>query len=484
VQGSGSLLVKGNGFCAAASGPARDGARRNLRADAQVPEDPKILLVGGDDELSQTLVARLESEDLRLQLAHNCRQAAALLRNLRFDAILMDVKLPDGDGEQCYLDSVPYLGSTPVIFMTTGGAVEQAVRLIKGGAFDCVEKPCDAADVVARLRSALERQVPRDSCWPDPIMISPAMCDLGQLLERVAATSFNVIVSGERGSGKEVVARYMHRLSTRAGEPFVTVACANLVGGDGERLVFGESIRSSDSLNGQSKRGALEEVGRGTLFLKDIEELAPPLQGRLSQVLHQRRFRRIGDVDARPFEGRIVAATELSSAGLRERLRPNLFHRLAIVEIEVPPLRDRSADLRPLLDSILSHVAAELAATIPSIETEALAALSAHVWPGNVRELYNRILRAMSLTGRSKIGVADLFPDIRFDDDIDAPMPTLLEARTYAERQRILDALAAHGGRIGHTARALAISRVTLWGKMKRLGISNPAVPLPVSLSH
>jgi DNA-binding NtrC family response regulator len=448
------------------------------------PEDPKILVVGGDDEFSRTLVARLESEDLRLQLAHNCMQAAALLRNLRFDAILLDVKLPDGDGEQCYRDASPYLGSTPVIFMTAAGEVEQAVRLLKAGAFDCIEKPCDAADVVARLRAALERQVPPDPCWPDPIMISPAMCDLGQLLERIAATGFSVIVSGERGSGKEVIARHMHRLSSRAGEPFVAVACANLKCGDGERLLFGEAIRSSDGLNGQAKPGALEEVGGGTLFLKDIEELVPPLQGRLSQVLHEGRFRRIGDVDARPFEGRFVAATELSSAGLREKLRPNLFHRLAVVEIEVPPLRARAADLRPLVDSILCDVASELAVPVRSIETEALAGLSAHDWPGNVRELHNRLLRAMSLTGRTKIGVADLFPDVRFDEDIDAPMPTLLEARTFAERQRILDALSAHGGRIGHTARALAISRVTLWGKMKRLGISNAAGALRVSLSH
>jgi DNA-binding NtrC family response regulator len=156
-------------------------------------------------------------------------------------------------------------------------------------------------------------------------------------------------------------------------------------------------------------------------------------------------------------------------------LRPNLFHRLAVVEIEIMPLRDRQADIGPLAQSLVHEVAAELGVATRPLEAEAISALCAHDWPGNVRELRNRLLRATSFASGDKIRVEDLFPDIRLDEVIGAPLPTLEEARFDAERQRIVDALAANEGRIGHTARSLGISRVTLWTKMKRLGVSNGA---------
>jgi DNA-binding NtrC family response regulator len=439
-------------------------------------EAPKILLIQGDDALGQALAARLESEGFKAQPARNRMQANALLRNLHFDVILSDVALPDGDGEQCYLDALPFLGSTPVIFTTAAGEIDQAVRLLKAGAVDCVQKPYDISDLVERLRTAAARHVPLERSWPDPVMISPAMRELGQRLERLAATHINLLVTGESGSGKEVVARHLHRLSPRASEPFIHVSCASLGGTDGERFLFGELVRSSDDASGHVKSGVLEQVGRGTLFFDEIEETAPAIQCRLAQVMDEGgRFRRVGDVSSRPFEGRIVAATELSSASLRERLRPNLFHRLAVVEIEVTPLRDRQADIGQLAQLLSREVAAELGVAVRPLEAEAMSALCAHDWPGNVRELHNRLLRAMSFAAGDKIGVEDLFPDIRLDEAIAAPLPTLEEARIDAERQRIIDALAANEGRIGHTAQSLGISRVTLWTKMKRLRVSNGA---------
>jgi DNA-binding NtrC family response regulator len=231
-------------------------------------------------------------------------------------------------------------------------------------------------------------------------------------------------------------------------------------------------LRSPEDGTSEIKPGVLEEVGRGTLLLNEIEDLAPAIQNRLAQVFDEGRFRRVGDVAAQPFEGRIVAATELSSSGLREKLRPNLFHRLAVLEIHVPPLRERHADLASLVEDLTREVAAELGVAVRPLQAEAMAALCAHDWPGNVRELRNRLVRGMSFAV-GRIGVDDLFPDIRLEEGAAAPLPTLEEARIDAERSRILDALAAHEGRIGHTARSLGISRVTLWAKMKRLGISN-----------
>jgi DNA-binding NtrC family response regulator len=443
-----------------------------------MPDAPRVLVIDGNTELSDELAARLESERFKLQLARNRIQAGSLLRELRFDAILIDVKLPDGDGEECYRDASRYLGSTPVIFMTTAGEVEQAVRLLKAGAFDCVEKPCNIANLVTRLRAALERQLPRDRSWPDPILISPPMRELGQRLLRLAGSNISLIVTGESGCGKEVIARYLHRLSPRASEPFIEIAGASLAGEEGERSLFGEYVRPIEDRTFHVKPGVLEEVGRGTLFFKEIEDLAPSLQSRLAQVMDDGRFRRIGDVGSLPFEGRIVAATELSLADLREKLRPNLFSRLAVVDIEVPPLRDRRQDLVPLVDSVSHQLASELDLPIRPIDAEAMSALAAHDWPGNVRELHNRLLRAFSFARGDKIGVEDFFPDVRLDESVAAPMPTLEKVRSDAERQRIMDALAANEGRIGNTARSLGISRVTLWGKMKRLGISGGAEAL------
>jgi DNA-binding NtrC family response regulator len=440
-----------------------------------MPETPKVLVIESDEELSQALAARLESEGFRPQLARNRTQAFALLRNLHFDVVFSDAQLSDGDGEQCYLDAIPFLGSTPVIFATAAGRVDQVVRLLKAGVVDCVQIPYDLSDLVERLRNAVERQGPRQRFWPDPIMVSPVMRELGSRLQRIAATNINLVVTGEPGSGKETIARYLHRLSRRSDEPFTEIACASLNGADGERFLFGERIRSADESSGYVKAGVLEEVGCGTLFLNEIEDIAPALQNRLAQVMDEDRLRRIGDIGSLPFEGRIVAATELSSAGLRERLRPSLFHRLAVLEIEVPPLRERQADIGPLTEVLAQEVAFEFGVPVRPIEADALSALSNHDWPGNVRELRNRLMRAMSFASNAKIGIRDLFPDIRLDEGIITPLPTLEEARSGAERQRIVDALAAHEGRIGQTAHSLGISRVTLWGKMKRLGISGGA---------
>jgi DNA-binding NtrC family response regulator len=203
--------------------------------------------------------------------------------------------------------------------------------------------------------------------------------------------------------------------------------------------------------------------------------MPPALQSRLVQVIDDRQLRRLGDVNSVPFEARILATSDLSSSDLRGRLRPDLFHRLAVVELAVPPLRDRLADIEPLVESLLRDLANDPGIAVRPVDAAALSAMRAYEWPGNVRELRNRLVRAVSLGKSSKIGIADLFPDIRASDTLKSPRATLEEARSHAERQRIVEALATHNGRITDTARSLGISRVTLWGKMKRLGLSNCA---------
>lgn len=403
---------------------------------------------------------------------------------LRFDAILSEVRLPDADAEQIYRDALPFLGSTPIIFTTASGDIDQAVRLGKAGAVDYVQKPYDISALIARLQRAINERVglAEKISWPELAMVSAAMLDLGRRLERLAAINVSALIVGESGSGKEIVARHTHRLSPRTNEAFVVVRCGSLAGPDGERLLFGEALRSA--ANGNDVRmGALEHAGRGTLFLDEISELPAGVQGKLIQVIDGKQFTRVGDVATEvPFEARILAASNLSAAKLREQLTPDLLNRVAVIEITIPPLRDRPADIEPLVKALLPEVASELGLPSLPIDGEAISAMRAHHWPGNVRELRNRLVRALNFAKGNKIKTEDVFPSEPIAEKPIAERPiaemrepakaTLHNARAEAERQRITEALALHQGRVGLAAMSLGISRVTLWAKMKRLGLS------------
>jgi DNA-binding NtrC family response regulator len=434
----------------------------------------RILLIEADESLSRAVFTALENAGFRTQAARNRVQAAALLRSLKFDAIVSEVHLPDGDVEQTYCDALPFLGSTPIIFTSASGNIDQAVRLVKNGAVNYIQKPYDISALVADLQRITSNRVCRKDkkAWPDPTMVSPAMLEFKMRLERLSTSPVSALIVGEIGSGKDVAARYIHRLSAGSNQPFVALRCGSLAGSDGEQLLFGAALHS-DKEGGEVRIGALEAAGRGTLFLDEISELPAALQGKLIQVIDSGRFTRAGDpMTERPFEARILAASHFPAARLRERLTPELVSRIAIIEITLPPLRDRQADIEPLVEALLPSVAAELGAAPLPVDPEALAAMRVHDWPGNVRELRNRLVAALSFANSGKITIADVFPA---ETSAEIPSPsryTLNTARAEAERERIVEALKQHQGRIGRAAQSLGVSRVTLWTKMKRLGLS------------
>lgn len=257
---------------------------------------PKILLIEADNDLSDSLVRALENEGFKPQPAKTSAQAAAFLRSLRFDAIVSEVRLPDGDLEQIYLKSLPFLGATPIIFTTASANVDQAIRLVKSGAVDYLQKPYDISALIALLQQiASGRPSPKDkSTYQDPTIISSAMIELKTRLERIAASNIGALVVGEAGSGKEVVARYTQRLSARTNEPFITLRCGSLAGHDGERRLFGEVLRSSIDA-GESHIGCLEKADHGTLFLDEISELPSAIQSKLIQTIDSGRFTRMGN---------------------------------------------------------------------------------------------------------------------------------------------------------------------------------------------
>jgi DNA-binding NtrC family response regulator len=219
--------------------------------------------------------------------------------------------------------------------------------------------------------------------------------------------------------------------------------------------------------------GGLEQAGHGTLFLDEISELPAVLQGKLIQAIDTRRFMRVGDLGTDlPFQARIVAASHFSVVKLRERLTPDLVNRIAIIEVAVPPLRERQADIEPLVGELLVDAASELGVSALPVGPEGLATMRVHDWPANVRELRNRLVRALSFANNGKIGVADLFPTEVTEGIALTSKSTLNSARAAAERQRVAEALTRHKGRVGRAAESLGVSRVTLWAKMKRFGLS------------
>jgi len=296
--------------------------------------------------------------------------------------------------------------------------------------------------------------------------ISAATEAIAEQLRRVADTDLPVLIIGETGTGKEVAARYLHGVSTRSSQPFVAVNCGAIPHELLESQFFGHE-RGAFTGAGQSHVGFFEEAGEGTLFLDEIGELDMRLQTALLRVLEDRTFRPLGARKDRVFKGRIVAATnaELASMRKEKKFRDDLFYRLAVIEIALPPLRDRRTEIPVLAEKFAREAAARHSAPALEFDAEVRSALLTHDWPGNIRELRNRIERAIILSRSASLGSRDLFPELRLDHVSPA---SLAETRRQAEASEIEQALERSGGRVAEAARSLGISRTTLWHKRTR----------------
>ena len=428
---------------------------------------PRVLVIEDDHVLGGALLQRLRLEGFRAVLVGTCAQALQALRRDPPDFVLADIRLPDGSGEDCYRQALPYLGRTPIIFMTAHADIGQAVRLVRAGADDYLTKPFDIDVLLERIRELSAPAAPPTSGAPR-LGLSPATRRLATDLERLANVNAPVLLRGETGVGKEVAARTLHAASKRADAPFVAVNCGAIPAELMESQFFGHE-RGAFTGALQQHVGYFEEAGEGTLFLDEIGELAPRLQTALLRVLEDGCFRRVGARSDLHFRGRIVAAT---NADLSERIaarafREDLYYRLAVVELQVPPLRERVEEIPLLAEILLARAATQMGVPTPVLDEEALAACRAHAWPGNVRELRNRLERAVALTDARRLQPSDIFPERA----LDAPrgQSTLADARQEAELARIERALEASGGRIGEAAEELGISRTTLWKRRRQL---------------
>jgi DNA-binding NtrC family response regulator len=438
-----------------------------------------VLLVEDDEVLGASLSQRLRLEGWGVRWGRSLAEGEALLRHRaapRPRLVLCDMRLPDGSGEELILRRLlPELGGVPVVAMTAYGGVEQAVRLLRAGADDYLTKPFAVDAVLAKL----EGYAPPPPTAPEATPVgeagwrSPPMAALRASLARLAPLPTTVLLGGESGAGKEVAARLLHDLGPRAPAPFVALNCAAIPKDLLESEVLGHE-RGAFTGAASRRLGAAERAGEGTLLLDEVAELAPETQAKLLRLLEDRRFLRVGGEREVPLRARVVAATnaDLRARAAEGRFRPDLFHRLAVVELTVPPLRDRPEDLADLAALFLAAQARAVGRPGLSLSSGAWTALRAHAWPGNARELRNRIERAAVLGPSDALGAADLFPEGAAAAPSPSEPATLAEAREAAEREHIRRVLARCGGRVAETARALGVSRSTLWERMARLGLA------------
>ena len=431
-----------------------------------------VLLIEDDRVLGGALVQRLKLEGISVRWAETCTEAMTNLRNRRPDFVLADIRLPDGSGEDLYRQALPYLGRTPIVFATAFADIKQAVRLVRAGADDYLTKPYDVDALIDRLRTVeadpagSSRRRGHEVLCAEPFGLSPATAAVAADLERVARTDLPVLLLGETGVGKEIAARMLHVRSLRAAKPFVAVNCGATPRDLMESLFFGhERGAFTGALSGHA--GYFQEADEGTLFLDEIGELDARLQTALLRVLNDGVFRRLGGRQEILFKGRIVAATNahLSALIAEKAFREDLYYRLAVVEIRLPPLRARRGEIIALAKRFASEAAQRVQRPAPAIDDSAGAALMAHDWAGNIRELRNRMERAVALSDSETITSADLFPEQRLDQ---MEPETLAGARERAELDQIDRAMALSGGRVSDAAKHLGISRTTLWKRRKK----------------
>jgi DNA-binding NtrC family response regulator len=436
------------------------------------PRSARIGIVEDDAIMGGSLVQRLELEGYHPVWWQTACEALAELPSKQPDLLICDIRLPDMDGEEVFRQALPSLGAAPILFITAYGDIEQAVRLVRAGADDYLTKPFDIEGLLERMERLLQKAHPQ--CDEAAVLgVSPTMRRIEALLRRVADIDSTVLLTGESGVGKEVAARFLHQLSSRRDEPFMAVNCAAIPAELLESELFGHERGAFTGAQAQHK-GYAERARKGVLFLDEVGDLAPTLQVKLLRLLHDRSFFRLGGDSSIDFSARVICATNRDLEGMmaRSEFREDLFYRINVIPVRVPPLRERTEDILPLVNAYVHQFNDNFGRSVRGLTDAATAELVAHGWPGNVRELRNRTERAVALAEQCWLGPKELFPD-RFADTDSADAPpsicTLAEARADAERRQIQCALAQTDGHLANAANVLGISRTTLWEKIRKL---------------
>jgi DNA-binding NtrC family response regulator len=428
----------------------------------------------------------LKREGFQVTALASATEALRCLTMEQFHAVVTDLRLSDGDGLQVLSAVKKRAPETEVIVITGHGSVDTAVEAMKAGAYDYLTKPVDPDDLVLTLNKALERvrlrrqvahltqEVAQQAGFANIVAASAEMRDLMTTIHQVARNDATVLIEGESGTGKELIARYIHHTGMRAAGPFVAVNCGALPESLLESELFGH-LKGSFTGAVADQKGLFEAADGGTLFLDEISETGPAFQVKLLRILEDGRVRRVGGTNERQVNVRIIASTNRDIARLvhEGRFRQDLYYRLKVVTITLPPLRRRPADITPLAEHFLTLYTNRMGRKHLRLSPEALARLEAYHWPGNVRELGNAIERALIFCQADVIGPTDLLLEacIAPPEGAHAAADLSLASMEEAHLRRVLEEFRWNQRQ---AARALGIGYNTLWRKLKHYGIQRP----------
>ena len=447
----------------------------------------RILIVDDDEALRESLELLLSAESYEVATAAEGTAALKRAEASPFDVILCDLRMPGRSGMELLPELVRRHPDSTIIMMSAYGTEDLAIEAMKRGAYDYLAKPFQPSDLLLTLRKArererlrrrtqlLERDVQRAVGNRPIVATSSAMIEVLEVMERVAAFKSTVLITGESGTGKEVLARAIHAQSPRRDEPFVGVNCGAFPESLLESELFGHAKGAFTGAD-RARRGLFAEASGGTFFLDEIGELPLALQVKLLRVLQEEEIRPLGDTKTQSIDVRVLAATarNLEEDIAAGRFREDLYYRINVVRLEVPPLRERPKDVSLLVDHFLAHFRNALGKSVLGIADNALDRLVAYPWPGNVRELENVIERAAILTEGDRITLSELPANV-VSPPVDGGAPgqsfSLRRARKALEADVIRRALSATGGNRTHAARLLEVSHRALLYKLKEYGI-------------
>ncbi|MFO7765925.1 MAG: sigma-54 dependent transcriptional regulator [Pelovirga sp.] len=455
----------------------------------------QILLIDDNPEISRSLSKLLSRDGYRVKNIQNGDEASELLKKVKFDLIISDLLLPGVSGLDILKQVKTDAPETSVILITGNASAETAVEAMKEGALDYISKPFNFERLRIQVAKALEKnrlvsenqylrqQLHTRYRFDNIIGSSQSMQQVFARMEKVTATDSTILILGASGTGKELVAKAIHFNSPRREKPFIAINCGAIPGELLESELFGH-VKGSFTSAVADKPGKLEKANGGTLFLDEIGNMPLQLQMKLLRVLQEHEFERVGSSKNIHLNIRLISATntdllEQVKAGL---FREDLYYRLNVIPIHLPPLRERSGDIALLTRHFLEKTCREMKRNPISLSTDALAAMENYPWPGNVRELENVIERTVALTDSDVISCQDLPPDISSQcsaerlahPEIGPQGIDLNQTMTEIERQLICQALERGQGVKARAAALLNINRTTLVEKIKRLNIENP----------
>jgi len=449
----------------------------------------RVLVVDDDASMCDMLVSDLGELGFEVKARTAAPAALEALVASEFDAVVADLNMPGMSGLELCERIVASRPDVPVIVITAFGSIQTAIAAIRSGAYDFVTKPLEVdalglaleraiqhrrlSDEVRRLRQAVEE----GRRFGTLLGTSPAMRRMYELLDRIADSSASVLIAGETGTGKELVARALHERGRRKAGPFVAVDCASLPEPLLESELFGH-VRGAFTDAHAARKGLFVQASGGALFLDEIGDLPLALQAKLLRALQTRSVRPVGANDEVPFDVNLIAATnrDLESAVEEGRFREDLYFRINVIHVEMPPLRARGGDVLLLAQHFVDRYAAQAGKRVTGLSPDAAERLLAYVWPGNVRELENCVERAIALTRHETIGLDDLPEKIRgFQRShvlVAGDDPSELAPLEEVERRYVLRVMEAVGGSKTLAARVLGIGRKTLYRKLEQYKIA------------